>query len=92
MDGCNNCTKASFRDQGKVQKEKHLVCHEKLLVSFQDDMRQYIPLSSFGFYAGGVLDVRLSDFRTEPDLDQKMVTTVSSLLFCVECIIKRNLF
>lgn len=41
-------------------------------------MRQYIPLSSFGFYAGGVLDVRLSDFRTEPDLDQKMVTTVST--------------
>lgn len=53
-------------------------------------MRQYIPLSSFGFYAGGVLDVRLSDFRTEPDLDQKMVTTVSTfdvkyenLAFCV---------
>lgn len=40
-------------------------------------MRQYIPLSSFGFYAGGELDVRLSEFRTEPDLDQKMVTTVS---------------
>lgn len=42
-------------------------------------MRQYIPLSSFGFYTGGVLDVRLYDFRTEPDLDQKMVTTVSPL-------------
>ncbi|XP_063698631.1 protein GPR107 [Culicoides brevitarsis] len=44
-------------------------------LEIRDDMRQYIPLSSFGFYAGGVLDVRLSDFRTEPDLDTKMVTT-----------------
>lgn len=40
-------------------------------------MRQYIPMSTFGYYAGGMMDVRLSDFRSEKDLDNKMVTTVS---------------
>lgn len=29
----------------------------------QDDFRRYIALSTFGFYQGGILDVRFSGFR-----------------------------
>lgn len=33
---------------------------------FQNDTRKYIPLSTFGFYAGGVLSVNLTQFQSVP--------------------------
>lgn len=35
----------------------------------RDDVRRYIPLSTFGFYSGGILDVKVTDFRVEPGSD-----------------------
>lgn len=32
----------------------------------RDDLRRYIPLSTFGFYPGGVLDVKVSNFMVIP--------------------------
>lgn len=32
----------------------------------RDDLRRYIPLSTFGFYPGGILDVKLSNFMVTP--------------------------
>ncbi|KXJ76230.1 hypothetical protein RP20_CCG010060 [Aedes albopictus] len=32
----------------------------------RDDIRRYIPLSTFGFYPGGILDVKLSNFLVIP--------------------------
>lgn len=44
---------------------------------FQEDDRRYIALSTFGFYQGGILEVKLSDFLLpEDDLDG----TVSSYI------------
>lgn len=34
-----------------------------LKLRHQDDYRRYIALSTFGFYQGGILDVRFSQFR-----------------------------
>uniref|UniRef100_A0A182PL29 GOST seven transmembrane domain-containing protein n=1 Tax=Anopheles epiroticus TaxID=199890 RepID=A0A182PL29_9DIPT len=38
----------------------------------RDDFRRYILLSTFGFYAGGVLDVRVSHFRVDPGTEENM--------------------
>uniref|UniRef100_A0A182VT21 GOST seven transmembrane domain-containing protein n=1 Tax=Anopheles minimus TaxID=112268 RepID=A0A182VT21_9DIPT len=38
----------------------------------RDDFRRYILLSTFGFYAGGVLDVRVSHFRVDPLTEDNM--------------------
>ncbi|XP_035894549.1 protein GPR107 [Anopheles stephensi] len=38
----------------------------------RDDFRRYILLSTFGFYAGGVLDVRVSHFRVDPGTEDNM--------------------
>ncbi|XP_049300136.1 protein GPR107 [Anopheles funestus] len=38
----------------------------------RDDFRRYILLSTFGFYAGGVLDVRVSHFRVDPSTEDNM--------------------
>uniref|UniRef100_A0A182MWI8 GOST seven transmembrane domain-containing protein n=1 Tax=Anopheles culicifacies TaxID=139723 RepID=A0A182MWI8_9DIPT len=38
----------------------------------RDDFRRYILLSTFGFYAGGVLDVRVSRFRVDPGTEDNM--------------------
>jgi hypothetical protein len=34
-----------------------------------NDGRKYIALSTFGFYQGGILDVRLKNFRATPEND-----------------------
>ncbi|XP_055586454.1 protein GPR107 [Uranotaenia lowii] len=31
----------------------------------RDDIRRYIPLSTFGFYSGGILDVKVTGFRVD---------------------------
>ncbi|XP_053683683.1 protein GPR107 [Sabethes cyaneus] len=38
----------------------------------RDDVRRYIPLSTFGFYSGGVLDVKVSGFRVMPDSEDNL--------------------
>uniref|UniRef100_A0A182MZP6 GOST seven transmembrane domain-containing protein n=1 Tax=Anopheles dirus TaxID=7168 RepID=A0A182MZP6_9DIPT len=38
----------------------------------RDDFRRYILLSTFGFYAGGVLDVRVSHFRVDSDTEKNV--------------------
>lgn len=34
-------------------------------LTIKDDKRRYIPLSTFGFYEGGILEVKLTDFHTD---------------------------
>lgn len=41
---------------------------------FQNDIRQYIPLSSFGFYEGGHLIVKISEFALLHGQDSKVVS------------------
>lgn len=38
----------------------------------RDDVRRYIALSTFGFYQGGILDVKLSNFKIKPGLEDKV--------------------
>ncbi|XP_058443094.1 protein GPR107 [Malaya genurostris] len=38
----------------------------------RDDVRRYIPLSTFGFYSGGILDVKVSDFRVVPGSEENV--------------------
>lgn len=40
----------------------------------QNDIRQYIPLSSFGFYQGGYLIVRISEFALLIGQEDKVVS------------------
>lgn len=44
---------------------------------FQNDERRYIALSTFGFYQGGILDVKLSNFQIDPG--QVQVESIVSL-------------
>lgn len=46
-----------------------LVSARKHRLSLSNDSRKYIPLSTFGFYQGGILDVRLEDFKVTPEND-----------------------
>lgn len=39
----------------------------------QDDVRRYIALSTFGFYKGGILDVKLHNFQVDPDRQHEIV-------------------
>lgn len=34
-------------------------------LTIKEDRRRYIPLSTFGFYEGGILEVKLTDFHTD---------------------------
>ncbi|CAD7090007.1 unnamed protein product [Hermetia illucens] len=38
----------------------------------RDDTRPYIALSTFGFYQGGILDVKLSSFQVQPGQENKV--------------------
>jgi len=49
------------------------VCHaRKHHLEIRDDVRQYIPLSTFGFFRGGYLDVKLSNFEVENGLETNL--------------------
>lgn len=61
---------------------------------FQNDERRYIALSSFGFYQGGILDVKLSNFQIDPGQQESIVSqyflfskgqlnSISSSLVCL---------
>lgn len=43
----------------------------------QSDGRRYIPLSTFGFYQGGYLDVQLINFHATPE-DPKALVCINS--------------
>lgn len=38
----------------------------------QDDSRRYIALSTFGFYQGGILDVRLQKFHMSEQINKEV--------------------
>lgn len=44
---------------------------------FQDDYRRYIPLSTFGFYIDGLLNVKLLDFRVKIGNENDVVSTLA---------------
>jgi hypothetical protein len=44
-----------------------------------NDGRKYIALSTFGFYQGGILDVRLKNFRATPENDSATVSNQRNL-------------
>lgn len=46
----------------------------KNLYYLQNDARRYIALSTFGFYIGGVLEVKLTNFRATPQNDSAVVS------------------
>lgn len=42
------------------------VCYGRIhKLSIKDDKRRYIPLSTFGFYEGGILEVKVTGFHTD---------------------------
>lgn len=45
-----------------------------LVPDLQNDIRQYIPLSSFGFYTGGHLIVKISEFALQHGEENKVVS------------------
>lgn len=48
---------------------------------FQDDFRRYIPLSTFGFYIDGLLNVKLLDFRVKNGHENDVVSTLAFVSF-----------
>lgn len=45
-----------------------------VLYLFQNDNRKYIALSTFGFYKGGILDVKLINFYASPFSENDVVS------------------
>lgn len=54
---------------------------------FQDDDRRYIALSTFGFYQGGVLEVKLSNFLLPMDDIDGTVSNWSFQFICWLCLL-----
>lgn len=58
----------SSLEQLQIQK-----CFKSLLFFLQDDRRRYIELTTFGFLKGGILDVRLENFKVKKGSENELV-------------------
>lgn len=84
---------ASLGSQGKLNSvlNRFFPEFQKLLLIFQNDERRYIALSTFGFYQGGILDVKLSNFQIDPG-QRKGIVSLHYNLFPWRAINKSVLF
>lgn len=51
------------------------------MLYLQEDFRRYILLSTFGFYQGGILDVKFNKFLVGNGRDNEVVGCFGYLLF-----------